>query len=126
MLLSVIYNFVPVIYSLLFFYSSTTPSLPDRLDIDTEEDAASNVFSEADVMQGCLSCSVTTENRDSKLSTGPEDAGVLNSETCVKISEENPQGEENVPFLSEAKVFLIILFFCKSYNIEPSEYRLKT
>ena len=70
------------------------------------------MFLEADVIQGSLSCSVTTENHDTGLSTGLEDAEMLNNETCVKIGEENPQGAANVPFLSEAEVFVISLFFC--------------
>ena len=49
---------------LLFFNSNTTPSLPDEEDVETEEAAASNAFSETGVMQDSLSGSGTTEYRD--------------------------------------------------------------
>ena len=93
-----------VVYWLFLFRSTTTPSLLGRWAVDTDERTTSNVFSGAGVIQGRLSCSVTAENQDTELATGLEDAGVINNETFVKTGEENPQEEEKVSFLPDAKV----------------------
>ena len=102
---------------LLFFNSNTTPSLPDEEDVKTEETAASNVFSETGVMQDSLSCSGTTENRDTEVSSGLLDTEVLDS---VKAGKENPQLAKKVPFLLKLEVFFPLFILhngvLSSYN----------
>lgn len=83
--------------------------------METEEGAACNVFSEPDVIQGCLSCSTTGEYGDTQLLKGVEDVGVLTSETFVRSCEEDPQEAEKLPLHSGAKVLFLGLFYQSNY-----------
>ena len=77
--------------------------MPDEWDVETEEGAPGNVFSE--VNQGSLSYSVTAESMDTELSMGLEDVGLSENGTFVKTDGEDAQETGKIPFPSKAKVF---------------------
>ena len=101
---------------LLFFNSNTTQSLSGEGDLETEEEAARKILSEAEVIQDSLSNSDTTENKDHGMDTRKEDLELLINYTFVESGEKEPQTTEAVYFLPKAEVIGSSYVFLNIYQ----------